>query len=937
MQRVPAVELGAQPHADNSAPASGVEQPLFRLDIRRAYELHRRLILGFAIAGLVLAIAYVAKTWPVYSAQSQIYIQPNSGQVLSQGNNQQHWPYDSNSYDSFIQQQVQIATDPDVLMNALHRLPPGSFQHAGESDQIAAERLGHAVKVERMGSSYQVAIIAKAKSPELAAQIADAVANSVVQKAAHQENAGDPQRIAILQAERDRVQRLLNADLAEQSLLNKQLGMAAVGDQAPDLIDNAIGATRTELIQARTNYDAAAAKYATVVGNGASTAALDAQADALIAADPGLTSMKTSLDNRRATLIAQMANLTPRNPEYKLDAQELEKINQSLNSMMQELRAQASARIKQNLRTELESTASIDAQLNGQLHQLAETAASATPKLQRANDLINDIARLRTRYAAVDGEMHNLMLQNSVPGAVHLSVAAVVPLHPAVIGVVGKALLLFVGGIFLGLMAALLANNLDPKLYIASDIEALLGFAPMATLPEASEVSEEVFNEHVFRLSATLEHACAQSYIRNCIFTGAETGAGVSTLISKVGGMLEAMGRPVTLARASDTAQLPPRSDSGNVSQDEAGSVPTRQRASHSVALMQRASDESAQREHLVLTDTAPLMISAEAEYLARFADCVIVVLQSGITTRHQLCAIANTLQRINVPTVGFVLSRVSLAKADAAFRQTVHDMESRLRIQGRSLSQRPLWNDHSQPELAETSHQPAPGTAPVIPTISEPSQETAAAYAAPFVPELSAAPAAPTALPNLDGEIPWWLAESSPGSFQSRAAQFAPSASQLGPIGDAHKTEQRLPIKGQHDIDRPESLLGDLREAVPSFDLSKLVHYTRSTQREEAFFTPGASPIVPPLEHRSHENEIPRIAKAQAFTPAPDPAPAADVSVANPAAVTAVPEFLPPPPPVAGKEYVWEGKSRTRRDTREPVAEPRILPSWRGQYKRTD
>ena len=152
-------------------------------------------------------------------------------------------------------------------------------------------------------------------------------------------------------------------------------------------------------------------------GKGESSAAIDAEADDMVAADAGLTSMKTSLNARRATLITQMANLTPTNPEYKQDAAELAKINGSLDSMMKDLRTKAAARIQEKLRTDLERTAGVEAQLNGQLRQLAGTAASATPKLQRANDLATDIARLRTRYTIVDEQLHNLMLEDSAPGA----------------------------------------------------------------------------------------------------------------------------------------------------------------------------------------------------------------------------------------------------------------------------------------------------------------------------------------------------------------------------------------------------------------------------------------------------------------------------------------------------------------------------------------
>ena len=287
-------------------------------------------------------------------------------------------------------------------------------------------------------------------------------------------------------------------DYAEQDDLNKLLGMAAVGPVAPDLIDDQISKTRDELIKAQTEHDQAEAKFSAMkAGQSDTSAAMNAEAEDLIAADAGLSSMKTSLNQRRAALITQMANLTPQNPGYKLAADELTKINTSLDAMMKDLRSSAAARIQQKLRTDLERTASVEDQLNGQLRQLARTAAGATPKLQRVNDLATDIVRLRNRFSIVDEQLHNLMVEDSAPGAVHVSVAAVPPLHPSFGRILKGALPLALGGLLLGLLAAIVANKLDPRVYIGADIEESLGFAPMAVLPDFDEVSDGVAAEYL--------------------------------------------------------------------------------------------------------------------------------------------------------------------------------------------------------------------------------------------------------------------------------------------------------------------------------------------------------------------------------------------------------------------------------------------------------
>ena len=93
------------------------------------------------------------------------------------------------------------------------------------------------------------------------------------------------------------------------------------------------------------------------------------------------------------------------------------------------------------------------------------------------------------------------------------------------------------------------------------------------------------------------------------------------------------------------------------------------QRSTRATSLMPQTGEATASAsEGLMLTDTAPLTVSAEAEYMARRADCTILVIESAKTTRAQLRAAATSLQRLNAAAVGFVLNRVSLANADEEF-----------------------------------------------------------------------------------------------------------------------------------------------------------------------------------------------------------------------------------------------------------------------------
>ena len=427
---------GLAPSSARSTPAGNSVQAFFQLNVRRSLQMHWGLARTVAFAVAVLAVVYllaqiiVLKSWPVYLAESIVYVQPTPAKVLepSQGG-LPRWPYDSNTYETYIQQQMMNVSRDDVLAGALHRLV--GFQKPGESDQAAARRLVQMLLVTREGAAYQFSIGARAHDPQMAAQIANAVTASYIESASRDARSGDAQRLSMLGEEKDRIQNALAADRAEQGALNRQLGVASVGSAVPDHYDEDITQIHTELVKARAEHDAAEAKFAALdAGQGLSSAAIDAEADEMIASDAGLVSMKTALNTRRAVLISQMANLTPVSPQYKQDEEELTKIDNTLDAMVKDLRAKAAARIQLRLRTDLERTAGVEAQLNGQLRQLTGAAGGATQSCGGPTTWPSTLIVCKAAITPWTSKWRNLMLEESAPGSSYLSAAAMPPAHP---------------------------------------------------------------------------------------------------------------------------------------------------------------------------------------------------------------------------------------------------------------------------------------------------------------------------------------------------------------------------------------------------------------------------------------------------------------------------------------------------------------------------
>jgi hypothetical protein len=245
------------------------------------------------------------------------------------------------------------------------------------------------------------------------------------------------------------------------------------------------------------------------------------------------------------------------------------------------------------------------------------------------------------------------------------------------------AVLLF-ASLALGVGAAVVAHSMDQGVYIGADVEELLGVVPMAQLPDFAEATDELVEESLRLLANGIVYACPEGSLRRCVLTGTGSGAGVTTIALRTREKLKAMGRPATLVDGEGT----PHAENG----------------------AEKAADESgSQCDSLILTDTAPLAKSPDTEFLARFADCVVVVVESGVTTRAQLRDAANCLQKLNLGAVGFVLNRVKLAHADAEFRNTVET--AHLAAEGEAANPTRQFADAVQRALAEP-----PKRSPVTP-----------------------------------------------------------------------------------------------------------------------------------------------------------------------------------------------------------------------------
>jgi hypothetical protein len=365
--------------------------------------------------------------------------------------------------------------------------------------------------------------------------------------------------------------------------------------------------------------------------------------------------------------------------------------------MSSELRAKAAQQVLGKLKLEAARKEDVEARLAAQLQQQTMIATGATPKLQRASLVTADVARLQARFTEVDNAINTLELQHDSSGLVHLLLPAEFPIKPQTSR---KWLILAVAlpfGIGCGLLAAFLAHKMDSKIYIADDIAPVVGFPPMAVLPNPKDVDDNVVDEFMLRLVAGIDQAHSVGGARTFLFSALSPNTNISELVATLALKMDRLGYRTMILKASAALHSPlPAAEEKPKAWSELQLAPLSESSPTELrrgSLVAAHLEKLTQKVDLLFIEALPLLSSAEAEFAARLSDITILVAESSRTTRRELVNSLSLVKRLNVAGIAAILSNVRLRHADAEFLAMVQSVEKR-RIDRRRREKAP-----AQPE----------------------------------------------------------------------------------------------------------------------------------------------------------------------------------------------------------------------------------------------
>jgi len=111
----------------------------------------------------------------------------------------------------------------------------------------------------------------------------------------------------------------------------------------------------------------------------------------------------------------------------------------------------------------------------------------------------------------------------------------------------------------------------------------------------------------------------------------------------------------------------------------------------------------------IILVDAAPLLISAETEYLARCADVTVMIAEAGKTSKRKLTRAARLLERLDVSGTAAVINKVRLARVEETVKHDLKEFEAR--VNEMNLRWRPHHTNTviSSNPFARPAEEPAP------------------------------------------------------------------------------------------------------------------------------------------------------------------------------------------------------------------------------------
>lgn len=633
-----------------------------------------RLAAALVFGGVVLAgLPYAwIKGKSVFRAEGVLYVSPR---VLRNLDSDQEQELQSNSqYREFVQQQVRTINRYDILASVLKQPAIAKlWRKPNETERHSIERLQTALDILPVADTYQVTVALEGEKAPGLAEVVNGVLNEFTAVAQREMLWDADGRMDKLRQEQANVSAEIAGLMERKTHMSGELGTTVFNDAMINTYDKRLSGALDALEEARRQRFAAEDALSGKAAPGLAASALDKAMN-----DSGLTSLKGTLNQRKAYLLTSIQGLSPQHAGRIAAEKEMKEIDDKIAQATAELHSSMQSNLHDIQQSRFEQAQLLEQQIQKDVDSLRGQAEAYSRGYQTTLEIGDEISRLQKRLDATEDRISFLSVESKSPGFVRVFSPARVPELPFQGGRKKLFLMVLAAALALAAVVPIALDTLDPRIMTERELEALLAMPVSGALTGAALV------EGARRLAVVL-HRHAEALPKNAVvFTGVSAHSDSTATALATGNALRALGlRPLVIeakpaAAGSGDKRYRGRQErpglaellSGDASLEECilngnAKYPDRIATGGNATVdcllpadpILGILEDAARSYDVVLIDAAPVARSLASEEFVRLTGAVLLVAEAEKDTRAELKKTMTLLERLQPPAFGAVLS----------------------------------------------------------------------------------------------------------------------------------------------------------------------------------------------------------------------------------------------------------------------------------------
>jgi len=643
---------------------------------------HWRVALWVMCIVLIIAIPIVwVKGKAKYVTTSTVQIAPRYMKNIKDDN---ELDFQSNSqYRQFVEQQVRSVGRYDIVGKALKKLGSKAdfLKQPKESERRTIERLQERLVILPVSDTYLMQVSLASESKEGIAELINMIVETYLAQMKEEQMYGSDERMKNLDI---RIKELLTQSAAKTKRkmeIAQELGVSTFNDGDGNPYDKLLLGTRSALAEARNIRLAADAKLAAFM-NAGETDITTRSINESVLTDPGLNSLKASLNNRRAALLSTISGLSQDHPAHVAARQELIEIEAAIMQQTGTLVREVNKSLLSRYQMTQDQAQRYELSLEDILVNQEKSSARFAVLFNEALNLSNEITQLNKETEDFRQRLNFFAAERGSLGFVRLVTPALPPEIPYGMGRKKLAFFAILAAIFAGLSVPILIDLLDRRIRTVNEVERTLGFPSLGWIIEQDNLAATMFSQdQIRRIAGGLIREKTNNATQVFSLCGVKPGAGSTKHCIELAKTLNALGYRTLVVEANAF-----RPDSRFIS-DKPGLKQCLSGQSDPMQCIVAASEDMpdhigvgslagdvhldrldrlsetinlcAPHYQFILVDMPPLLLSADAEIMLNHLGQILLVVEAGAISRGELSRAARILDKTVSQAAGVIVNRV--------------------------------------------------------------------------------------------------------------------------------------------------------------------------------------------------------------------------------------------------------------------------------------